>query len=110
MDPRYRMLHNGYGAFEVYRPDDTSICVSTKIEVLEQEIGYWISFDQSSLLWKIHDDNGSKYASLVKAVDSVTDRLHRRAQRIIEKARESEKDRRVRELNEYLDRLPVKEA
>ena len=106
----YRILRNGYGTFEIYRPDDTSILVSTKVEALEQEIGYWIGFDDSSLLWRVHNESRNEYSSLMKAVEAVTVSLHQNARQMIERARESERDRRIRELNEYLERLPIKEA
>ena len=110
MDPTYRILRNGYGTFDIYRPDETSINVSTRVEALEQELGLWIGFDESSLLWRIHDENRNEYSSVGKAVEAVTIKLHQHARQMIERARESEKDRRIRELDEYLERLPVKEA
>lgn len=109
MHNQCRTLRNGYGTFEIYRPDDTSIQVSTKVEALDEKIGYWISFDDSTLLWRIHDDRRQAHASLTRAVDTVTAQLRENAKQMIERARESERDRRVRELNEYLDRLPIKE-
>lgn len=109
MEEQRRTLLTGYGTFDIRRPNETSIQVTTRVEALDQELGLWITFDEDSLLWRVHDESREHHASLTRAVDAVTRTLHDSARQMRSKARETERERRIRELDEYLERLPLKQ-